>query len=171
MEFKQAIIRSLSVAFALIMALSLLLLLIGKDISGRVKKIQNERQELSFRLQSLESLAALRSGSEKANKIFSAIQDFLPPRDQLVGFSKILENFSKSNQLGFGFQFESENPPTETDPGINNFILTSSGAYPNFLRFLKAAEDSKYFIGFTSFDISKKDKDLQMLIKGRVFSQ
>ncbi len=171
MEFKQAIIRSLAVAFALIAALSLLLLLIGNDISARVKNIQSNRQELSFRLQSLESLASLRSGSERASKILETIQNFLPPRDQLVGFSKVLENFAKNNQLGFGFQFESERQSTETVPGINNFILTSSGGYSNFLRFLKAAEDSKYFIGFNSLDILKKDKDFQMLIKGSVFSQ
>ena len=171
MEFKQALTRNLTIALTLIAALFLFLLLIGNDISGRVENIQNDRRELSFRLQSLESLAALRSGSEKADKLFATIQNFLPPRDQLVGFSKILENFARNNQLGFGFKFESEIPSAETAPGINNFILTSSGAYSNFLRFLKAAEDSKYSIGFTSFDILKKDKDFQMLIKGRVFSQ
>ena len=171
MEFKQALVKNLGIAFAVIAALSLLLLLVGKDISGRAKKIQEQGRELSFRLQSLESLAALRSGSEKASKIFPVIRNFLPSRDQLVGFSKVLENFSKSNQLGFGFKFESETLPTETDPGINNFTLTSSGSYINFLRFLKATEDSEYFIGFNSFDLSKKDKDFQMLIKGKVFSQ
>lgn len=171
MEFRQIFIRNLGITGIIVLALTALILFLGKDISGRAGKIQNQRRELSVRLQSLESLASLRANSERANKIFDAIQGMLPLKDQLIGFSKNLESLAKSNQLGFGFKFESEIPSTETQPGINSFILTTSGSYSNFTRFLKGVEEGKYFVGFNSFDILKKDKDFQMLIKGKVFSQ
>ena len=170
-DFQKWLIWNVGGSTAAIAVLVILLLLLGSDISKRASAIRNERQGSAFRLQAVESLVLLRSGAGQAEKQKIILEDSLPDKDQLVGFSKQLESIAKNHQLGFGFSFESETAGSETAPGTNNFTMTLGGAYQNFLRFLKAVEDSKYFVAFDFFDINLKDKEYQIIIKGRVFSQ
>ena len=83
-----------------------------------------------------------------------------------------MELAAKSNHLGFGFRFDAETGGTDKEPGTDSFILTSYGRYQNFTKFLKFIEDSKYFVGFNSFDLNRRVKNnFEILIKGKVFSQ
>jgi len=170
-EFRQWLLKNGGIALAVILFLATLFLLLGRDIASRTAMIRKQRQDLLLRSQAINSLALLRSEGERAENTFKAIKDFLPTSDQLVSFSNVLENLAKSNQLGFGFTFNSEVPASESEPGINYFTLTSSGAYNNFLNFLKSVEKGKYFVGFDLIELNKKEKDFQILMKGKVFSQ
>jgi len=171
MEFKQWLLKNGTVALAAIIFLITLLLLLGQDISSRTTAIKKQREELFLRSQALNSLAFLRSDAEKSERILVALKNLLPTNDQLINFPKSLEDLAKNNQLGFGFTFNSEESSTEKKPGINNFTLTLSGTYNNFLNFLKTMERGKYFIGFDLIDLNKKDKDFHIIMRGKVFSQ
>ncbi|MBI3046323.1 MAG: hypothetical protein HYY86_02170 [Candidatus Harrisonbacteria bacterium] len=171
MEFRQWLLKNGGIALAVILFLAILLLLLGRDISSRTAMIGKQRQDLLLRSQAINSLALLRSEGEKSENIFKAVKDFLPTSDQLISFPNTLENLAKNNQLGFGFAFNAEVPASESEPGVNTFTLTSSGAYNNFLNFLKAVEKGKYYAGFDFIELNKKDKDFQILMKGKVFSQ
>lgn len=171
MEFRQWLLKNVGGAAAAVLILAVLLLLLGLDISRRTGAIIRQRQDLASHSQSLNSLALLRSEAERANKIRGAIQDFLPSGDQLISFPKSLEGLAKSNQLGFGFTFNSEVAGSVAEPAVSNFTLVTRGLYNNFLNFLKAVEKSKYFVGFELFDLNRKDKDFEIIMKGKVFSQ
>lgn len=170
-DFKKWLLWNAGGAAAGAVILIIFLLLLGNDLSRRVSLIQTERQQLAARLQSIESLISLRSGSDRAAKQQAILEKALPNKDQLIGFSKELEQLAKSNQLGFGFSFESETAGTETAPGKNNFTMTLGGSYPNVIRFLKATENSKYYITLNLVEINLKEKEYQTVMKGQVFSQ
>lgn len=171
MEFKQWLLKNIGVAAGVSFILALLILFLGGDISNRVRKIKSQRRDLITRSQSIESLASLRADASRAEKLLESLQNALPTKDQLIGFSKTLEKFAKNNRLDFGFSFGAETPSTNAAPGANEFVLTSGGAYANFIRFLKAVEESDYFVSFNSFDISRKGERFEILAKGKVFSQ
>jgi len=172
MEFRKWLIRNLIIGGSAIAMLVIALLLVGNDIFQRVGNIQTSRQELSIRLKSFNSLVALRANAGEAEKITGTLQSALPTKDQLVGFSKVLEGYAKNNNLGFGFSFESETKATEKFPSTNMFTLTSSGPYGQFIRFLRALEEGVYFVGFDSFDLNKRPGgDFEILMKGKVYSQ
>jgi len=171
MEFKNWLTKNIGITAGISLALLILIFFLGNDISKRATEIKEKRTDLATRLYSIESLTSLQTDSEKATRLQSTIETSLPAKDQLINFSKALENFTKANKMDFGFAFESEIAGAENTPGINNFTLTTAGNYPNFLKFLNYAENSKYFVGFNSFNLEKAADKYKILIKGKVFSQ
>ena len=171
MEFKNWLFKSLAVSGISILILVILVLVLGSDLAKRAEKIKNRRLDLAVRLQTLGSLAALRIDSQKAEKLLINLQETLPSKDQLIGFSKTLESIAKNNKLGFGFSFGPEQAGTESSPGTNYFNLTGSGSYGNFINFFKSIERGRYFVGFDSVDLITKGKDFELVAGGKVFSQ
>ena len=170
-DFKQWVFRNSIISGTAVLAMAILLVLVGGDITGRVKDIKIKRQDLASRTFLIESLASLRADASRADNLLGALKASLPPKDQLIGFSKTLEGFAKTNQLGFGFAFDSETVATESAPGSNSFTLTLKGSFSNLIRFLRAVESSKYFVDFSYFDVVQKGNDFEIIIKGRVFSE
>ena len=170
-DFRQWVIWNAGGGAAVLAVLLLLVLLVGRDISSRSGKIRIQRQDLEIRLQSLNSLIALRAGSDRAARLLPKLQGALPSKDQLIYFSKYLETQAKKNNLVPSFLFESEVAGTESVPGMNSFSLTLTGKYADYLRFLKSLEDSDYYINFSSIDIAEKESAFEILVKGKVFSQ
>jgi hypothetical protein len=172
MEFKQQLLKNIGVIAAIILFLILFIVFLGNDISNRIQKIGEQKQAFAGRSQSIESFVSLRADALQAEKLSEKLQNALPTKDQLIGFSKVLEKMAKNNKLAFGFSFGNEISSAETAPGINEFTLTSGGVYANFIRFLKAVEESGYFVRFDFFDIAaKKGEEFEILAKGKVFSQ
>ena len=169
--FKNWLLWNVGGGAAALAVLGIILLLIGADISRRAADIEVQRQSLSGRLQTLSSLVSLRSGSERAKDLLPKLQNSLPSKDQLIGFSKFLESIARTNQLSFNFSFLDEITSAENTPSANNFSMTLSGSYADFLRFLKAIEASQYYMGFNSFEVVSKGKGYEAVIRGKVFSQ
>src|SRR3989338_1685553 len=124
MEFQEWLWKSLGVSILIMALLLALAFLVSWDIKNRSQKIQNQRSQLTSRLQALDSLVALKADVRQADALMKKLEQSLPPKDQLIGFSKYLESLAKNNKLGFGFTFDSEEPAKELAPGINNFTLT-----------------------------------------------
>jgi Tfp pilus assembly protein PilO len=170
-DFRNWLLRYAGLYIGISFGLAVLIVFLGRDIGIRAMQIKNQRQELASRLRAFESLTALRSGSEEAKQFAAALEKSLPERDELIAFSKDLENLSKNNQLSFEFQFESEAPSEAGLPGSNNFILLADGSYANFVRFLKNVEESGYFVSFSLIDLAQRDKNFQIRANGKVFSR
>lgn len=170
-DFRQWLLRNAGGSLALIVLMGALLLFLGKDIADRTAGIQKQRQELALRSQSLDSLASLHLEAEKAKRLLEAIQGLLPPSDQLISFPKNLETSARNNRLGFGFTFNSEEAAKENQPGINTFTFTASGFVNSILNFLTSVERGKYFVSFDFFDLQRKEKDFEAVVKGKVYSQ
>ncbi|MBU6141965.1 type 4a pilus biogenesis protein PilO [Patescibacteria group bacterium] len=170
-DFKKWILKNAGIGAAVLAVLLVVLFVLGGDISGRVASIQEKRQTLIDRVEALNSLADLRTGSEKANALLPKLQESLPTTDQLIGFSDYLQTTAQQNNLTFAFSFTDEIPGNDTTPSTNDFIVTLTGQYTDFLAFLKEIEASKYFIGVTSVDVTARQSGYDMLLKGKVFAQ
>ncbi len=171
MDFKKALVRNISWSAAVLILMIAFLIFLGMDVSDRVALIKSQRQDLLLRLHAFDSLAALRSDVGRAEELSISLENSLPARDQLINFSNALEEIATDNGLEFGFSFESESASTETTPGINNFTITSQGTYANFVRFLNEVEDSRYFVGFSLIDLTSRNGEFAITMKGRVFSR
>ncbi|GEM_PF-3005778 len=170
-ELKQWLIWNAGGGAAILAVLFFSVLLVGGDIGSRAQKIRSGALDLETRVQSLNSLISLRAGADRASRLLPQLQNSLPLKDQLIGFSKYIETQAKKNNLTSSFTFESEEEARETVPGINSFSLTLAGSYNDYVRFLKSLEDSSYFVNFGSMDVSEKENRFEILIKGKVFSQ
>lgn len=169
--FKNWLIWNVGGGAAAIFAIGALLLLIGYDISRRTADIELQRQDLTARFTAIDSLISLRAGSDRAKDLLPKLQNSLPSKDQLIGFSRFLESIARADKLGFNFSFLDEIPSSENTPSTNNFMMTLSGSYADFLNFLKTAEASQYFMGFNTFEIVSKGPVFEIVIKGKVFAQ
>ncbi len=170
-DFKKWLLKNVGIGGAALAVLVVILLVLGGDIAGRVSDIQAKRQILLSRVTALNSLAALRTGAEKANALLPKLQDSLPTTDQLIGFSDYLDTTAQQHQLTFAFSFTDEIPGNATTPSTNDFVVTLTGQYTDFLAFLQEIESSKYFIGVTSVDVTARQSGYDMLLKGKVFAQ
>ena len=171
MEFKKWLIKNISVTGGIILLLIIFILFLGNDISKRVGIISEKNSGMATRLYAMESLASLKIDAEKAGNLRGTLESFLPTKDQIIKFSKALENFTKNKKMDFGFAFESETPGAENSPGTNNFVITSGGSYSDFIELIKFIEQSGYFIGINYLELTGRSSGYGILIKGKIFSQ
>lgn len=152
-----------------ILILVALLFLLKINMESSVKKISSQYNTLATRSNSLLSLATLRGEFIKANPYFSFLENILPPRDQLLSFSKELENIARKNNLEFSFSFGEEKLSFGKEPGQISFMAIVNGSYEGISEFLKGIESSRYFIDSSSIDLVKKGSSFSATINGKVF--
>ena len=149
--------------------MAVLLFLLKINMESSVKKIGEQYNTLAARSNSLLSLATLRGEFTKANPYFSFLENILPPRDQLLSFSKELENIARKNNLEFSFSFGEEKLSSGKEPGQISFRLIINGSYENIYNFLSDIETSRYFIDPSSVDLVRKDSVFSATFNGKVF--
>lgn len=152
-----------------ILILTGILLFIYTDIQRSALTITQKNNMLATRSNSLSSLASLRGEFEKAKPYFSLLENILPPRDQLLSFSKELEGIAKKNNLEFGFTFGEEKLATSIEPGYIAFRVTVTGGYAGLTAFLRSLETGRYFIDAATVDSVKKGDGFSSIINGKVF--
>ncbi|MDO8442707.1 MAG: hypothetical protein Q7S81_00350 [bacterium] len=152
-----------------ILILAVLLFVLKINMQSSVAKISSQHSILATRSNSLLSLATLKGEFIKANPYFSLLENILPPRDQLLSFSKELEGIARKNNLEFNFNFGEEKLSSGTNPGQISFRAIVNGSYDGVSDFLKGVETSKYFIDPSSVDLVKKGAGFSATINGKVF--
>jgi len=152
-----------------IAVLFIVVFLLQLDLSSKLTKITTQHTTLASRANSLESLATLRGQSDKAAPYFSFLENILPPRDQLLSFSKEIENIARRGNLEFGFTFGEEKLSSGEQPGQIAFRILVAGSYEAVSTFLKDVETSRYFIDVTNIDMTKKGGGFSATINGKVF--
>lgn len=143
------------------------------EFQKTAKRIDNQKKELVFRAQATGQLASLKSDSEKAKPLLSALNNVLPQKDQLINFGKELTDIGRQNKIDLGFAFGGETPAENGVPGFIKFSITGEAAYDNFIGFLKDVEKNRLFIRFNSIDMNRISgtKNFNILGSGQVFYQ
>ena len=59
---------------------------------------KGKNSAMTARLYAMESLASLKTDAEKATNLRGTLESFLPAKDQIIKFSKALENFAKTER-------------------------------------------------------------------------
>ena len=152
-----------------ILILIALVFILTTDLDNNLAKIKSQHSTLASRSSALESLANLRGQADKANPYFSFLENILPPRDQLLSFSKEIENVARKSGLEFGFTFGEEKLSTDQQPGQIAFRMSVEGSYDAISGFLKELEVGRYFIDISNVDLNKKASNYSALISGKVF--
>ncbi|MEK7574571.1 MAG: hypothetical protein AAB514_03520 [Patescibacteria group bacterium] len=153
-NFKQGLIKKI-----LIILLTLLipvggLIFLSRDINNRAEAIKKQRQEFVDRSEELSLFAKLQSQFTEANSYQGILGNVLPVRDQLFDFPKEIERLASQEGVGFGFSFGNETPSSSNTAGRIEFAITTGGSLSKIFKFIKAMEDSRFLIGFKSFDLS-----------------
>ncbi|MBU4348275.1 type 4a pilus biogenesis protein PilO [Patescibacteria group bacterium] len=152
-----------------ILALAGILFFLKVDIKNSVLEITQKRNALAVRTNSLSSTAELEADFKQASSYFSLLDNILPSRDNLLLFSKEIEDLAVKNKLEFGFTFGVETLANEKEPGSLCFRMVLTGSYDSFVSFLKDIETSRYFMNFNNIDITKKGDGFSGIINGTVF--
>lgn len=170
-DFKKQLIIKLSIALGIISVFSVALVLMGRDIGKRAQAIRDQRIEIANRNQSLSVIANLQKDFNDAQKYTSILENALPTSNQLFDFPKELEFLAKKQNMGFGFSFGSETPPSESQPGSAAFVLTIQGTRAQIINFIKTLEEIRFLVNIGSIDISGAGDGFGATIGGIVYFQ
>ncbi len=171
MDFHKKLIKRLSISLGIIVILGSLLWGLAKDIQNQARKVVTQRMEILRQSQSLSSLASFKKQFEKAQTLFSILENALPEKDRLLQLSRELEELARQNEVGFSFSFGSEKAGTRTVPGEIEFVMSLSGVFRKILDFLVSLENSNFPISLDSLSFSRDigSGRITMTIKGRIF--
>ncbi len=172
-SFKKQLFRQLVIGLGVLVALLAGTQFAVWEFQKTAKRINAQKSELVFRSQATDQLASLKNDFEKAKPLLSALNEVLPPKDQLINFGKELSDLAKQRKIDLGFTFGGEAPAENGAPGFIKFAMTAETNYSNFVGFLTDIERSRFFIKFNSMDmnrVSGTDK-FNILASGQVFFQ
>lgn len=171
-SFRQKIILGSLITITVIAVLISVIFWISARLDEEVDKIVTDRGIIQKHSQLIESLANLRTIEPEVSKYKKALNALLPPKDELVNFSKWLDGLARAYQVSENFSFQGEaSPPSENQAGYINFNLDSRGAYDNLVNFLKDVESQapRYLISFDDFDFRREGDIYRITLHGRIF--
>ncbi len=155
-ELFRKLILNLSITLAVSALLILLLILVGKDMSGRVANIQNQRNQLAIKTTAADSLISLKKDFQKAELYLNALEKILPTQEEISkNFSKYIESTARKNNAQAQFSLGEAITGGEQKPGFMTFNLKINSTYSNLINFLKTAEAGIYIIEWQSIIASK----------------
>lgn len=163
-NLKQGLIKRILIVALMILVFVGGLVFLGRDINVLAEAIRKQRQELVDHSEKLSLFAKLQSQLTEAEPYLSVLGNVLPVRDQLFDFPKEMERLALQENIAFGFSFGNETPSSSNTAGRIGFVITTDGSFSKIFRFIKAMEDSRFLIGFKSFDFS----DSSVNINGEV---
>lgn len=171
-SFKKTLLIRIGVSALLIFALAVFIIILNININKRVRVIEQEKNDLAARNETINSLSDLQQEYEKAKPLFSQLTTALPTRDELINFPKELDAIAKRDKVDVGFSFGNEQPGTATESGFIKFTLSLAGSFQNILAFLTDLEAHPYFIHIPSLDLTRRDKNTYALVTtGEIFTQ
>jgi Tfp pilus assembly protein PilO len=153
-KFKRRLIINLSILVGGIIILGLIVFLLNMDISRRVNRINDFKNELTLRNQTVDFLSRSTTELEKIEPALNILKDILPEKDQLINFPRELEQLANQYSIDIGFNFGNEVASTESDPGKINFDMRLAGGYDQITGFLSELEENPYFISIATININ-----------------
>lgn len=170
MKFKKRLMTMIGVLVGIVLLLAGGLFFLGSDIQSRADKIGQLRSELTFRLQSTDSLASLQKEAEQSASYVSVLENFLPSRDQLVTFGRDMLIIGQQNKVDVSANLGKEIAVQDGDLRKTDFTMTIDGPLDNLINFLKSIEGSRYLNSIQNLDITKEDSSFKALLQGQLFS-
>ncbi len=159
-HFYKRLLIKLSIAAGLISVLSAGLVIFNSHLNKLVRQIDQEKAEITLRNRTIELIAGSNTDLKKADPLLARLQSIIPPKDQLIGFSRDISNYGKKFNVDVGFSFGTETAATATDSGSVNFTLSATGHFDDIISFLQFLEQLPYFIRFdgvtTSYQLNNQ---------------
>ncbi|PIR88770.1 MAG: hypothetical protein COU09_00550 [Candidatus Harrisonbacteria bacterium CG10_big_fil_rev_8_21_14_0_10_44_23] len=158
LSLKNKVLQSSLITVGILLVLTVIVFILGSDLSKRGDRIVAHREETALRGQMLSLLSSLKQNSLRAQQVIPSLEAGLPEQDDLVSFPRELEGVAKKRGLDFGFTFGNESVASENDVAFIRFGMTLGGSMDNLVAFLKELEDSPYYIALHSLDIARREE-------------
>lgn len=172
MEPKKNFIRTLGIAFGIVVVLLGAIWYVKSDIDKKFLEVQRMRSEVQTKEISLSELASLQSDAEKAKQYIPQLDVLFTTKNQLLSFSSDIGFMVK--QAGFtGMpQFKEESAPSSGSQQKTNFSLMIEGPqdFDSLANFFGLVEKSKYLVRFTTLNVSREGDILRLGADGYVLS-
>lgn len=143
--YKRLIVQ-LAVALGAIFLLLTSIIILNMRANGQVRSITDQKKQIALRNRTIELLAGGNSDLKRAEPLLAQLQNVLPKKDELIGFSREIKSLAKEMNLEIGFSFGSEQAGSDQDPGSVNFSLSVTGTYAAVTSFLERLEMHPYLI-------------------------
>lgn len=143
----------------------------ASQLEKNSEKIRDQKRELSLRTSATANFAELKSNFDLAQPAIAILDQFLPPKDDLINFGRDMVNLGKQHGLSIGFNFGNETSSSASGAGSIIFSISGSGSFNGFQQFLNDIEKSSLFIKVTSFDVTRSapNDEYNILMNGVVF--
>jgi hypothetical protein len=168
-NFRQRFVKSLSISLGVILTLAAVIAVLGFEIRGKSKAAEKGRGLIADELEALNSYAVLKSERNELQPYFTLLENVLPLRDELIDFKGEMERLARNEGVDFGFSFGGEEAATAAAPGKYTFSITSKGGKDSLLNYIKAIEDSRFLVNFSSVDLFRLDNVFLVTLGGGVF--
>lgn len=140
----------------------LIILIIVFIVFPLFREIKNNPEELIVQKEKFIALETKIINLEKFKVLQTELQPFLKEIDNLfvdseapIEFIGFLENTSKESQLKIEILPTSDKKTEKDSWSYLTFQITSTGSFPNFLKFLEKLENSPYLVEIQNISISK----------------
>lgn len=170
--FKKDLIIGVSFIVGSFLVFAIAVYFLSDAISVQAQKVSDSKNAIRAHSDLIEGLANQKAISPDVKKFEQAINLILPPKDELVNFSKWLDGLSRAHNVNVSFSFNGDAiPSTDTSAGYIKFTLNISGEYANVANFVSDVElkSAKYTVSFDSFDLKRNNSNYTSIINGRIF--
>lgn len=171
MSFRQKIyliVFSTAIAATILVGINYWLIMRTNIIVGQ---IYEKRQTLAFRSRVIEEETLLRSDLVRAQREGAFLDNVLPAPDNLIDFPRDIVVWAGQNNIDVGFSFLRETESKNGEPGHIPFLLTGAGQRQDIFNFIRAMENSRYFIQFNEHDLVSESGKYTLFINGQIFSR
>jgi len=154
----------------IIMALAAALFFGGSSINKHSRQILEKREELLVKAAELNTFAVLKSQYDSRVKSdLDILYNFVPPKDQLINFSRDMQFLAGQSGVGLVFSFVGETAPSAESLGTVKFNLNLTGEFDKLLKFIQLLERFRYLIILDSVSFNNQDSKTQMTVNGQVY--
>lgn len=170
--FKKNLIVGVSIIAGSFLIFATAIYFLSGAIAAQAQKVTDAKNAIRTHSDLIEGLASQKALSPDVKKYEQAINLILPPKDDLVNFSKWLDGLSRAHNVNVGFNFNGDAvPSTDSAAGYIKFGINVSGQYTNLTDFARDVElkSAQYTVSFDSFDLKRSDNNYTSIISGRVF--
>lgn len=167
-NMKNPLFLKITVGLALILFLASALVVISFDVNKKIVQINDLRQKINSRSQTMRDLSLLQLDFNKFEPFKSSLEDLLINKDKLIEFPKELSALSSQTNTVFSSSFNGEGLD---DKGLGYFGLAIAGDanLDNFIKFVKYLENGKFILQFDNFDMAGNDNSFKIILNGKIF--
>lgn len=169
-SFKKKILISSGILALIVVFFVAAFWFLGSNIQKKVERLNAVEKSLEEINTNFSSLALLKQQyNAQVADYLKIIENIIPPQDNLINFLKDFQSLATASNLGFGFSFAGQTPPTEDSLGYISFSSSLQGGISQFLSFIESLPKISFLVNLNSANLRRQGDLYQIDLKGRVF--
>jgi hypothetical protein len=145
---------------------------LGGDVQVQADAIATLRQSAEQDARAIESLSSIKKRIEEADQYAARLNLLLPPRGDLLSFSRWVSITGRTNGVNAQASFRSTPSKGASGAlGFAYFTLDAAGPYGSLKEFLGIVESRavQFLIVYDGISVAKEGENYHAIVSGRVF--